>query len=71
MSEAAVCVLCHRPIRSAAAAKRRIGSGCWRKLTPAQRATIRRNPRDIRAALNQPVPATDGQLPLDEQVINQ
>ncbi|MFJ2717450.1 hypothetical protein [Streptomyces sp. NPDC087437] len=71
MLEPTECALCHRPIRSAAAAERRIGSGCWRKLTRTQRAAIRRNPSDIRAALNQPVPATDGQLPLDEQVINQ
>ncbi|MEU6012061.1 DUF6011 domain-containing protein [Streptomyces sp. NPDC047453] len=63
MSEPVECALCHQPIRSAAAKERRIGSGCWRKLTPAQRSAIRRNPRGIRAALNQPVPATDGQLP--------
>lgn len=61
------CALCHKPIRSTAARERRIGSGCWRKLAPAQRAAIRRNPRDIRAALTQPVPTTDGQLPLEEQ----
>ncbi|CAL9598900.1 DUF6011 domain-containing protein [Streptomyces sp. enrichment culture] len=64
------CALCHKPIRSAAARERRIGSGCWRKLAPAQRAAIRRNPRDIRAALTQPVPTTDGQLPLEEQDLN-
>lgn len=61
------CALCHKPIRSAAARQRRIGSGCWRKLAPAQRAALRANPRDIRAALSQPAPTTDGQLPLEEQ----
>ncbi|MFG2679222.1 hypothetical protein [Streptomyces sp. NPDC048392] len=68
---AAECALCHKPIRSAAARKRRIGSRCWRKLAPAQRAALRRNPRDIRAALNQPVPTTDGQLALEEQDLTQ
>ncbi|RSR98059.1 hypothetical protein EF913_28430 [Streptomyces sp. WAC04189] len=61
------CELCHRPIRSAAARARRIGAGCWRKLHPAQRAAIRRNPAAARAALTQPVPIADGQLPLEEQ----
>ncbi|MBZ6258820.1 hypothetical protein KVH22_25225 [Streptomyces olivaceus] len=60
------CVLCHRPLRSPAALARRIGSSCWRKLTPAQRAAARANPRTLRAALTQPVPTTDGQLPLEE-----
>lgn len=61
------CALCHKPLRSAAARQRRIGSSCWRKLAPAQRAALRRNPRDIRAVLARPVPTTDGQLPLEEQ----
>ncbi|AYD81654.1 hypothetical protein SEA_KROMP_53 [Streptomyces phage Kromp] len=61
------CALCHKPVRSAAARKRRIGSRCWLKLAPAQRAALRANPRDIRAALAQPAPTTDGQLPLEEQ----
>lgn len=60
------CALCHKPIRSAAARARRIGSGCWRKVSPAQRAALRRNPPDIRAVLARPVPTTDGQLPLEE-----
>ncbi|MGC4918683.1 hypothetical protein [Streptomyces albogriseolus] len=63
------CVLCHRPVRSAAARRRRIGSACWRKLTPAQRAVIRRDPGAIRTALAQPAPAADGQLPFDEEVV--
>lgn len=61
------CALCHRPVRSAAARRRRVGSGCWRKLSPAQRAVIRRDPGAVRAALTQLVPAADGQLPFDEQ----
>ncbi|MFJ7100148.1 thioredoxin domain-containing protein [Streptomyces albogriseolus] len=60
------CALCHRPVRSAAARRRRIGSACWRKLTPAQRAVIRRDPSAIRTALAQPAPAADGQLLFDE-----
>ncbi|MGQ5606202.1 hypothetical protein [Streptomyces sp. EKS3.2] len=60
------CELCHRPIRSVAARARRIGAGCWRKLRPAQRAAIRRHPAAVRAVLTQPVPTTDGQLPLEE-----
>ncbi|WP_320784153.1 DUF6011 domain-containing protein [Streptomyces sp. CRN 30] len=67
MSEPVECALCHRPIRSAAARARQIGSHCWRKLTPAQRAAVRRSPGDVRRALTQPVPAADGQLPLDPQ----
>ncbi|MEW2451240.1 hypothetical protein AB0896_27405 [Streptomyces parvulus] len=61
------CALCHKPIRSATARERRIGSRCWRKLTPAQRAALRRNPRDIRAVLSRPVPTSAGQLPLEEE----
>ncbi|WP_073946496.1 hypothetical protein [Streptomyces kebangsaanensis] len=71
MSEAVECALCHKPVRSAAAKARRIGSGCWRKLTRAQRAAIRRNPTRIRAVLSTPTPVTNGQLPFEEQVINQ
>ncbi|MCX4993810.1 DUF6011 domain-containing protein [Streptomyces longwoodensis] len=61
------CALCHRPLRSSTARARRIGSRCWRKLTPAQRAAIRRDPGAVRAALDQPVPAAHGQLALDDQ----
>ncbi|MEV1063417.1 hypothetical protein [Streptomyces sp. NPDC050263] len=61
------CELCKQPIRSAAARARRIGSRCWRKLRPDQRAAIRRDPARIRAALSQPAPAVDGQLPLEPQ----
>ncbi|MFF3928606.1 hypothetical protein [Streptomyces hirsutus] len=60
------CALCHKPVRSAAARARRVGSRCWRKLSPAQRAAVRRDPGAIRAALTQPVPDTEGQLPLEE-----
>ncbi|WP_055529734.1 hypothetical protein [Streptomyces graminilatus] len=71
------CELCHQPIRSAPSRARRVGSRCWRKLAPAQRAAIRHllthttapNPARVRAALNQPAPTTDGQLPLNEQDI--
>ena len=61
------CALCRRPVRSAAARKRRVGSGCWRKLSPAQRAAFHRSPAAVRAALTRPVPAADGQLPFDDQ----
>jgi hypothetical protein len=61
----ATCALCHKPLRSAAARARRIGSRCWRKLSPAQRAAIRRNPSRIRAVLA-PVTAVPEQLPLTE-----
>jgi hypothetical protein len=63
------CVLCHQPIRSAAAVARRIGSRCWRKLRLDQRAAIRRDPRRVRAVLARPVPVADTQLPLEEQEI--
>ena len=54
---------------------RRIGGRCWRKLRPAQRQAMRALLRltaapavaRVRAALNQPTPAADGQLPLEEQ----
>lgn len=66
-TEEVECALCHRLVRSAAARKRRVGSGCWRKLSPAQRQAIRQSPAAARAALSRPVPAADGQLPFDEQ----
>lgn len=54
---------------------RRIGGRCWRKLRPAQRQAMRALLRltaapavaRVRAALNQPTPTADGQLPLEEQ----
>lgn len=69
--------MCHQPVHSSAARARRIGSGCWRKLAPAERAAIRHllktltapSAARVRAALNQPTPAADGQLPLQEQDI--
>lgn len=70
MSKSAECALCHKPIRSAAARARRIGSRCWRKLRPDQRAAIRSDPFRIRAVLARPVPAISGQLPLEDQEIN-
>lgn len=71
----AECAMCHQPVHSSAARARRIGSGCWRKLAPAERAVIRHLLKTItapstacvRAALNQTAPAADGQLPLQEQ----
>jgi hypothetical protein len=65
VTEPVECALCHQPIRSAAARKRQIGGRCWRKLSPGQRAAIRRDPARIRAVLSQPAPAVDGQLPLE------
>jgi hypothetical protein len=67
VSKEVECRLCRRPVRSAAAKERQVGAGCWRKLTPAQRAAIRRSPAAARTALTQPVPDVDGQLPLEEQ----
>lgn len=68
MRAPAECPMCHQPTRSEAARQRGgIGEHCWRKLAPAQRAAIRHDPRRVRAVLTRPVPATDGQLPLDEQ----
>lgn len=69
------CAMCHQPIRSGASHARRIGSRCWRKLSPAQRAAIRHvlalttapSTARVRAALNHLSPAGDGQLPLDHQ----
>ncbi|WP_406365218.1 hypothetical protein [Streptomyces sp. NBC_00645] len=66
------CQLCHKPVRSGVARTRRVGSRCWRKLRPDQRATItaltRRGrslgPHQIRAALNRPAPAAPDQLAL-------
>lgn len=69
MSNAPECALCHQPIRSAAAIARRIGSRCWRKLRPDQRAALRRDPARVRAVLDRPVPVADTQLPLEEQEI--
>ncbi|MBU5946763.1 DUF6011 domain-containing protein [Streptomyces sp. PAM3C] len=60
------CQLCHRPVHSAEARARRVGSGCWRKLTPAQRRAIRQAPT-VRARRALPVPDVDGQLPLDDE----
>ncbi|WP_405925459.1 hypothetical protein [Streptomyces sp. NBC_00035] len=68
------CQLCRQPVRSGVARRRRIGGRCWRKLTPAQRHTIRQllaltgtpSAARVRTALNQPAPAGDGQLPLEE-----
>lgn len=60
------CLLRHRPIRSAAALARRIGSGCWRKLRPDQRSAIRRDVARIRAVLARSGPAAPTQLPLPE-----
>ena len=60
------CALRDKPIRSAAARARGIGSRCWRKLSPAQRQAIRRNPRTVRAVLARPAPDVVGQLPLEE-----
>lgn len=68
MTDTAECALCHKPVRSAVARARRIGSRCWRKLRPDQRAALRRDPARIRAVLSQPAPAVDGQLPLEEDV---
>ena len=69
MTEPVLCALCHRPIRSAAARARRIGSRCWRKLRPDQRAALRRDPARIRAVLNRPGPVADGQLPFAAEEI--
>lgn len=67
MSAPVECPMCHQPTRSAAARQRGgIGGGCWRKLRPDQRASIRQDPASIRAALTRPVPTADGQLPLEE-----
>ncbi len=75
MTDAVECQLCHKPIRSQAATARRIGSRCWRKLAPGQRAAMRALLADIstpsagrvRAVLNRTAPAADGQLPLTGQ----
>jgi hypothetical protein len=69
------CAACHKPIRSSAALTRRIGSRCWRKLRPDQRAALtaltRRSrslgPAEVRAALNRPAPSAPGQLPLSSE----
>ncbi|MET9099986.1 hypothetical protein [Streptomyces antibioticus] len=67
MSVPVLCERCHKPVRSAAARGRRIGSGCWRRLRPDQRAAIRRDPFRVRAILTRPAPTTTGQLPLHEE----
>jgi hypothetical protein len=75
VSDPVACQYCRKPIRSKASMGRRIGGRCWRELTPAQRAAIRAvltrtaapSAATVRAALNQPAPAGDGQLPLSEQ----
>ncbi|MFC8361100.1 hypothetical protein ACFUIY_14655 [Streptomyces griseorubiginosus] len=68
MSAPVECPMCHQPTRSAAALKRGgIGGRCWRKLRPDQRAEIRTDPARFRAVLARPVPATVGQLPLQEE----
>jgi hypothetical protein len=75
MSDPIECQVCHKPIRARASMGRRIGGRCWRKLRPDQRAamrallgqTARPSTASVRAALNQPVPAGEGQLPLEEQ----
>lgn len=75
MSEPVECQACHKPIRSRASMARRIGSRCWRKLAPAQRAAITAafakttspSPATVRAALARHAPDVAGQLPLDEQ----
>ncbi|MGW3410285.1 hypothetical protein [Streptomyces sp. NPDC000888] len=74
MSEPVECQLCRQPVRSGVARRRQIGGRCWRKLSPAQRDTVRQvlaltgtpSAARVRAALNQPAPAGDGQLPLEE-----
>lgn len=74
MSEPVDCQLCRQAVRSGVARRRRIGGRCWRKLAPAQRDTVRQllaltatpSAARVRAALNQPTPAGDGQLPLEE-----
>lgn len=67
MSASVECPMCHQPTRSEEAKKRGgIGGRCWRKLRPDQRANLRRNPGQVRRILAQP-PATEGQLPIDDQ----
>ncbi|MFI1723888.1 hypothetical protein [Streptomyces sp. NPDC020489] len=67
MSESVECPMCHQPTRSAAARSRGgIGGRCWRKLRPDQRASLRRSPGQVRRILAQPPPATDSQLPIDQ-----
>ncbi|GGX99104.1 hypothetical protein [Streptomyces fructofermentans] len=69
------CTQCRKPVRSALARARRVGSQCWRKLRPDQRAAIteltRRGwslgPREARAALDRPAPAGTGQLPISDE----
>lgn len=75
MSGEVECQACHKPVRSAVARARQVGSRCWRKLRPDQRAAItelaRRGrtlgPAEIRAALNRTAPPGAGQtaIPTD------
>ncbi|MEU9134631.1 hypothetical protein AB0D33_01450 [Streptomyces sp. NPDC048404] len=75
MTDEVECQTCHKPVRSRAARARRIGSRCWRKLRPDQRAAITKlarrgrplGPSETRAALNRAVPPGRGQtaLPTD------
>ncbi|MGW0566118.1 hypothetical protein [Streptomyces tauricus] len=76
MADDVECAYCHKPVRSAEARARRIGSGCWRKLRPDQRAKFREytrgrgwqlGPREARAILSRPAPAGTGQLPLPRE----
>jgi len=70
MSGEVECQLCHQPVRSDVARARRIGSRCWRKLRPDQRAAIvqltRRGrslgPNEARAALSRPATPSEGQI---------
>lgn len=76
MSDEVACQLCHKPVRSAVARARRIGSRCWRKLRPDQRAAITTLARrsqplglaEARAALNRPAPTSPDQLALTTAV---
>jgi hypothetical protein len=69
MTDEVECQACHKPVRSAAARARRIGSRCWRKLRPDQRAAITEltcrgrplGPREVRAAISRAVPPGHGQ----------
>jgi hypothetical protein len=69
MTSEVECQACHKPVRSAAARARRIGSRCWRKLRPDQRAALRQlltitrtpSPSLVSAALNRARPPGHGQ----------
>lgn len=72
MTDEVECQACHKPVRSATARARRIGSRCWRKLRPDQRAAMTELVRrgrplgaaETRAALNRAVPPGAGQTAL-------